>query len=67
MTPSEYEIMMVNRAGGLNTVKAVVQVEQVKPAPAVRGHSFVVQNEDSFRESFMEKLFKRGAVVRMVG
>lgn len=65
MTHSEYEMMMVNLAGGCPRATPVVQIDVAQPA--VKPVVFVVQNEDSFRESFMEKLFKRGAALRVVG
>ncbi len=67
MTHSEYEVMMVNLCGGIPTAKRVVQTEVVPPSVESKPVAFVVQNEDSFRESFMERLFKRGAALRIVG
>jgi len=63
MTNSEYEMMMVNLAGGLPNVKPVVQKDSANPVEDF----VVVHDDDSFRISFLKAMHRRGAVLRLVG
>ena len=62
---ADYERMMVEAAGGLPSAKPVVQID--KAAPGAERSFVVVQNDFSFRNSFIDILVRRGALVRVVG
>lgn len=67
MTHSEYEMLMVNLAGGCPSAKPAQRPVKAHPADSAKSMVVVVQNDDSFREWFMERLFQHRAAVRIVG
>lgn len=64
-----YEKLMVEAVGGLPSAKPVLDNAErsANVAEAVENGHVVVQNEISFRQSFFDALFSRGAAVRTVG
>lgn len=67
INPIDYERMMVEAAGGLPSAKTHVIGVDMGAGDDRSVETVIVQNDMSFRESFMERLFLRGAVVRVVG
>ncbi len=67
INPVEYEKMMVEAAGGLPSAKPMLIGVDMGAGDDRSVETVIVQNDMSFRESFMERLFLRGAVVRIVG
>ncbi|QDH49597.1 hypothetical protein KYLE_3 [Pantoea phage Kyle] len=66
LNSADYERMMVEAAGGLNLNKPVVQKLDVV-AEQIKRSVVVVQDDFSFRDSFFDRIARRGGIVRIVG